>query len=389
MKNKKTLLLFLFIGILSCAVFITGCEKEKIVQEPEQTVSDVFALPQNDPKTVAEAKKTFYPLFDAFLKSQYEYVLKNTDKPVWGNYLVNKQDADKLKETLDKHLVSIEKYCIEYLSYTTAFSDNVYAPSPEYETKVTYKDGKWYFSYIMERYELPSNDGSDEGGGINYNFIVSKQNNVWMIESYALSAEMTRWAAYPDPETPIKCETSYSGPQKSALATTYNRSAAVTYATTYVFSPNTSVWCDYSSSGGDCTNFVSQCLYAGGWSKFNNGSFCSTGSWYHNGAGKCSNTSTTKNYSCSWTQAADMKSLLSVSSRVVPASYPASSLEVGDIIQLKNSSGTAYHTMIVTTAGSIPKVTYRNASGYSPQKNYSLSNFNGIGQIYWKLASSY
>lgn len=389
MKNKKSLLSFLFVGILSCAVFITGCEKEKIAQGPEQTVSDVFSLPQNDPKTVAEAKKTFYPLFDAFLKSQYEYVLKNTDKPVWENYLVNKQDADKLKETLDKHLASIEKYCIKYLSYTSSFGDNTYAPSPEYETKVEYKDGKWYFNYVMERSSLFGTEG-DEGGGENYDFILSKQNNGWMIESYKLSVEdMKRWSTYPEPETPIKCETLSNMPQKSMLATTYNRSAAVTYATTYVYSPNTSVWCDYSSSGGDCTNFVSQCLEKGGWTMLRVGSFCSTSSWYHNGAGKCYNTSTIKNHSCSWTQAADMQSLLSVSNRVVPASYPASSLELGDIIQLKNSSGIAYHTMIVTTAGSIPKVTYRNASGYSPYKNRPLSDFNGIGQVYWKLASSY
>ena len=330
----------------------------------------------------------FYPLFEAFLKSQYEYVLKKTDKPVWENYLVNKDDADKLKEILDNHLRSIEKYCIKYVSYKTSFSDNTYAPSPEYGTKVVYKDGKWYFDYIMEWYELQSNDGNDEGGGINYNFIVSKQKNVWMIESYRLSTEMTRWAEYPEPESIIKCSSSYNQNLKNTL-TTYNRSAAASYANTYVYSPNTSSWCDYSSSGGDCTNFVSQCLYAGGWSKFNNGSYCSTGSWYHNGVGKCTNTSTTKNYSCSWTQAADMQSLLSVSSRVVPASYPASSLEVGDIIQLKNSSGIAYHTMIVTQAGSIPKVTYRNASGYSPQKNISLTVFNGIAQKYWKLTNSY
>lgn len=386
MRNKKSLLLFLSIGILSSAIFIiAGCQKEKIIQEPEQTVSDVFSLPQNNPKTVAEAKETFYPLFEAFLKSQYEYVLKKTEKPVWENYLVNKQDADKLKEELDKHLVSIEKYCIKYLSYTSSFSDNAYASSPEYETKVAYKDGKWYFNYVTEEYNL-TQSGSEESAGFNYSFIIAKKNNEWKIDSWKTEG-FTKWPELPEPESK-ECKTSYL-PSKSMLLTTYNRTSAKTYAVTYVNSPNTSVWCDYSSSGGDCTNFVSQCLYAGGWSKFNNGSFCSTGSWYHNGAGKCTNTSTTKNYSCSWTQAADMQSLLSVSSRVVPANYPASSLEVGDIIQLKNSSGIAYHTMIVTTAGSIPKVTYRNASGYSPGKDVLLSNFNGIGQVYWKLASSY
>lgn len=42
----------------------------------------------------------------------------------------------------------------------------------------------------------------------------------------------------------------------------YNRSAAVAYAHRWAFSRNPAYY-DYEELGGDCTNFASQCLYAG------------------------------------------------------------------------------------------------------------------------------
>jgi len=42
----------------------------------------------------------------------------------------------------------------------------------------------------------------------------------------------------------------------------YNRKAAVDYAHTWAFGRNPAFF-DFSDLGGDCTNFASQCLYAG------------------------------------------------------------------------------------------------------------------------------
>lgn len=42
----------------------------------------------------------------------------------------------------------------------------------------------------------------------------------------------------------------------------YNRSAAMKYAQTWALGRNPRYY-DYSGIGGDCTNFASQCLYAG------------------------------------------------------------------------------------------------------------------------------
>jgi len=43
----------------------------------------------------------------------------------------------------------------------------------------------------------------------------------------------------------------------------YNRQAAVAYAHRWAFARNP-LFYDFSDLGGDCTNFISQCLYAGG-----------------------------------------------------------------------------------------------------------------------------
>ena len=48
----------------------------------------------------------------------------------------------------------------------------------------------------------------------------------------------------------------------ASAAGAYDRAAAATYADTYWQSYNPS-WPSFARKGGDCTNFVSQALYAG------------------------------------------------------------------------------------------------------------------------------
>lgn len=43
----------------------------------------------------------------------------------------------------------------------------------------------------------------------------------------------------------------------------YKREKAVAYAKKYAVTPNAYKWKNYTKWGGDCTNFISQCLYAG------------------------------------------------------------------------------------------------------------------------------
>jgi len=51
--------------------------------------------------------------------------------------------------------------------------------------------------------------------------------------------------------------------ENSMIILPYNRRAAVEYAHKWAFGRNPAFY-DFSEIGGDCTNFASQCLYAGG-----------------------------------------------------------------------------------------------------------------------------
>ncbi len=61
-----------------------------------------------------------------------------------------------------------------------------------------------------------------------------------------------------------------------------NRSAIVQYIYYYALTPNKN-YRDYSADGGDCTNFVSQALLAGGWGRLNGGHRETTSWWYSGG----------------------------------------------------------------------------------------------------------
>lgn len=56
----------------------------------------------------------------------------------------------------------------------------------------------------------------------------------------------------------------HSEPIAASALYTYRPADAAAYARTYALSYNTSAYPDMSALGGDCTNFVSQCMFAGG-----------------------------------------------------------------------------------------------------------------------------
>jgi hypothetical protein len=178
-----------------------------------------------------------------------------------------------------------------------------------------------------------------------------------------------------------------------ATATTYNRTNAVNYAIAHWNNPD-SRYPDYSVApyNGDCTNFVSQCLEAGGWTQTSkvNGR-ASVLSWYHD-QGYTSAPSVEKR-STSWTEAKSLNAFFMNSSRVVQASYLPTSLALGDIIQLKNNTSGIHHSMIVTSKPIINnvqhvRVTFRNGGGYQPKTDYDIDNFTDT-KLTIKIANSY
>jgi hypothetical protein len=130
----------------------------------------------------------------------------------------------------------------------------------------------------------------------------------------------------------------------------YNRQRAVQYANQYALTPNPSYrfFASHGEGGGDCTNFVSQCLLAGGAPM----AFDSVRPWWYN------KKKTTNNrddlWSNSWSVANSLYWCLKVRAKNNMHGLKGtevedmSLLELGDIIQYENLKGNIYHSAIVT-----------------------------------------
>lgn len=105
---------------------------------------------------------------------------------------------------------------------------------------------------------------------LEHHFVMSKEGRDWKIEDDYYQREF----ALPEEEADHrkrlfkKKEEKWEIRQHRIDSTRpkgiYNRDKAVEYAKKYALAPNTKEWKNYESYGGDCTNFVSQCLFAGG-----------------------------------------------------------------------------------------------------------------------------
>ncbi|MBW9159039.1 amidase domain-containing protein [Clostridium tagluense] len=131
----------------------------------------------------------------------------------------------------------------------------------------------------------------------------------------------------------------------------YSRIDAVNYARTYALHPNPSF--RYfplinNETSGDCANFISQCLLAGGAPMIYNGSH----PWWYNNA----NTLSTKDdtWSVTWTVAHSLYWTLKVNQQAKATGikgleiYDTSLLELGDLIFFEGNDGNIFHSAIIT-----------------------------------------
>lgn len=112
---------------------------------------------------------------------------------------------------------------------------------------------------------------------------------------------------------------------------TYDRDAAVAYARHWAYRRNPSYF-DFSALGGDCTNYASQCLFAGCGLM----NYTKTFGWFYR---------TASDRTPSWTGVQYLYDFLTRNAGVGPfASESAlSQLEPGDLIQLAITGRTIYH----------------------------------------------
>ena len=115
----------------------------------------------------------------------------------------------------------------------------------------------------------------------------------------------------------------------------YQRENAVAYARKYAFSQNP-MFGNFAGIGGNCTNFVSQSIYAGGCQM----NYTPTFGWYY---------ISLDDRSPSWTGVEFFYNFIIANAGVGPFGRVATSdeLEIGDVIQLGREGEGYYHTLLV------------------------------------------
>jgi hypothetical protein len=115
----------------------------------------------------------------------------------------------------------------------------------------------------------------------------------------------------------------------------YNRESVKKYAETWALKRNPK-YVDFEAMGGDCTNFASQCIFAG----CNIMNYTPVTGWYYLSG---------YNRTASWSGVDFLHNFLTANQSVGPYGTvtDVSKAEIGDIIQLGDSSYHFYHSPVV------------------------------------------
>lgn len=116
----------------------------------------------------------------------------------------------------------------------------------------------------------------------------------------------------------------------------YNRRYAGTYAGTWAYRRNP-LFYDFEGIGGDCSNFVSQCVFAGCCTM----NFTEYYGWYY---------VSPDNRAAAWTGVPFLYNFLTTNGGAGPygEDAPLAELQIGDIVQLGDADGRFYHSLLVT-----------------------------------------
>lgn len=148
----------------------------------------------------------------------------------------------------------------------------------------------------------------------------------------------------------------------------YDRTLAVQYARRWAFRRNPAFY-DFSAIGGDCTNYASQCIFAGAGEM----NFTPTFGWYYISA---------NDRTASWTGVEYLYRFLTENEGIGPYAkeVPLSELEVGDIVQLGRTTGDFYHSPVVVgfSRGQILVAAHSYDAYNKPLSSYSFDRVRGL-----------
>ncbi|MDE7182267.1 MAG: amidase domain-containing protein [Clostridia bacterium] len=149
----------------------------------------------------------------------------------------------------------------------------------------------------------------------------------------------------------------------------YDRQAAFDYAKKWAFGRNPAYY-DFSRIGGDCTNFASQCIFAG--AKVMN--FTPVLGWFYRSA---------NDRTASWTGVEYLYNFLTGNTDgegPYAEEVPLDRLEVGDIVQLGRATGDFYHSPVVVgvSNGRILVAAHSYDAFGKPLSSYTFEQARGI-----------
>lgn len=148
----------------------------------------------------------------------------------------------------------------------------------------------------------------------------------------------------------------------------YDRLEAVAYAKKWAFGRNPKFY-DFSKIGGDCTNFASQCIYAGAGVM----NYTPTFGWFYRSA---------DDRTPSWTGVEYLYNFLVNNDGAGPFAEetPLDKLEVGDIVQLGRATGDFYHSPVVVgfSRGQILVAAHSYDAFNKPLNSYTFAKARGI-----------
>ena len=160
----------------------------------------------------------------------------------------------------------------------------------------------------------------------------------------------------------------------------YEREKALLYAEKYAFSQNP-LFGDFRDIGGNCTNFVSQCVYAGS-CKMN---YTPTFGWYY---------ISLEQRAASWTGVEFFYNFMTSNQGVGPfgKEITKEECEIGDVVQLGNKTDGYYHSLIavgfdeddILVAAQTNDAYMRPLSSYS----YDFARFIKILGVRFEIPSS-
>lgn len=149
----------------------------------------------------------------------------------------------------------------------------------------------------------------------------------------------------------------------------YNREKAVSYAQRWALNSNPTFY-HFGGIGGDCTNFISQCLLAGGAPMV----FDKIYGWYYKNS---------RDRSASWTSVKYLQDYLLRKKRfgINAKIEKIQNLYVGDLIQLRQSPNQIFnHTVIITkiTGNEIYVCAHSNDALNRPLSDYNFAELLGL-----------